>query len=86
MSKLKVGYAGVAFSTYYAEENDQYNRAIRGLEVLASELDFELVAIPYGLTDDELSSESRAFVNPETSTAPSRIAKRLWRNLCCSKS
>lgn len=58
MSKLKVGYAGVAFSTYYAEENDQYNRAIRGLETLASELDFELVAIPYGLTDDELVAQA----------------------------
>lgn len=58
MGKLKIGYAGVAFSTYYAEENDQYNRAIRGLEKLAAELDFELVAIPYGLTDDDLVAQA----------------------------
>lgn len=60
MSKLKVGYAGVAFSTYYAEENDQYNRAIRGLEVLAAQLDFELVAIPYGLIDQPLVEQAAA--------------------------
>ena len=60
MAKLKVGYAGVAFSTYYAEENDQYNRAIRGLESLAETLDFELVAIPYGLTDQPLVEQAAA--------------------------
>lgn len=58
MEKLKIGYAGVAFSTYFAEENDQYGRAIRGLEQLAKELDFELVAIPYGLTDDALVAQA----------------------------
>ena len=52
MSKLRVGYVGVSFLTYFAEEFDQYNRAITGLEALAQELDFELVSIPYGLTDD----------------------------------
>lgn len=52
MSKLRVGYVGVSFLTYFAEEFDQYNRAITGLEALAQELDFELVSIPYGLTDE----------------------------------
>ncbi|UCC54017.1 MAG: hypothetical protein JSV68_08600, partial [Anaerolineaceae bacterium] len=52
MSRLRVGYVGVSFPTYFAEEFDQYNRAIAGLEALAQELDFELVPIPYGLTDD----------------------------------
>lgn len=54
MSKLRVGYAGVSFGTYFAEEYDQYNRAIRGLEALAQQYDFELVPIRYGLTDDAL--------------------------------
>ena len=54
-TKLKVGYVGVAYTTYFAEEHNQYNRAITGLEALSRELDFELVAIPYGLTDDELT-------------------------------
>lgn len=54
MTKLKIGYAGIAYATYFAEENDQYNRAIRGLESLAASLDFELVAIPYGMTSPEL--------------------------------
>ncbi len=60
MSKLKIGYAGVAFSTYYAEENDQYNRAIHGLEQLAQELDFELVPITYGLTEQHLVEQAAA--------------------------
>ena len=51
MGKLKVGYVGVAFGTYFAEEYDQYNRAITGLEKLAQELDFELHPIRYGLLE-----------------------------------
>lgn len=60
MGKLRIGYAGVAFATYFAEENDQYGRAIRGLETLAQELDFELVVIPYGLTDQTLVERAAA--------------------------
>ena len=52
MAKLKVGYVGVAFGTYFAEEYDQYNRAISRVRVaLAEELDFELHPIRYGLLE-----------------------------------
>ncbi|MBV7333166.1 hypothetical protein KFU94_34025 [Chloroflexi bacterium TSY] len=55
MTKLKVGYVGVAYTTYYADEHNQYSRAIAGLEQLSQELDFELVPIRHGLTDDALT-------------------------------
>ena len=32
MEKLRVGYAGTALSSYFAEENNPYERAINGLE------------------------------------------------------
>ncbi|MEM7343405.1 MAG: hypothetical protein AAF485_04125 [Chloroflexota bacterium] len=70
MSKLKVGYVGVAFATYYAEEHDQFNRAVTGLEALAQQLDFELVPIRYGVMDasqaetvaQELSAQNLDFL------------------------
>ncbi len=51
--RLKIGYVGVAFGSYYADEHDQYGRAIRGLQSLATELDFDLVAIDSGVPDME---------------------------------
>ena len=60
MQRLRVGYVGVAYSSYFAEEHDQYGRALRGLEELGRELDFELVAIPYGLTDMALTEQAAA--------------------------
>jgi L-arabinose isomerase len=60
MQRLRVGYVGVAYSSYYAEENDQYGRARRGLEELSRELNFDLVAIPYGLTDMALTEQAAA--------------------------
>jgi hypothetical protein len=32
MEKLRVGYAGTVLSSYFAEENNPYERAINGLE------------------------------------------------------
>jgi len=49
--RLRVGYIGVAYSSYFADEHDQYGRAIRGLTALGEELGFDLVAIPYGISD-----------------------------------
>lgn len=60
MARLRVGYVGVAYSSYFAEEHDQYGRARRGLEELSRELDFDLVAIPYGLTDIALTEQAAA--------------------------
>lgn len=58
MDRLRVGYIGVAYSSYFAEEHDQYGRAIRGLTALGEELGFDLVAIPYGLTDMALTEQA----------------------------
>lgn len=49
--RLRIGYAGVAFPTYYADEHDQYRRAIAGLEKLAAEMDFDLIAIEGAVAD-----------------------------------
>lgn len=53
MKKLRVGYAGVAIASYFAEEENQYNRAISGLDALSRELDFELFPIRHGLLNGE---------------------------------
>lgn len=56
-ARLRVGYVGVAFESYYAAEHDQFQRAIRGLERLAADLGFDLVAMPKGVGDlDEARS------------------------------
>ncbi|MXZ67900.1 MAG: hypothetical protein F4Z17_02640, partial [Acidimicrobiia bacterium] len=68
--RLRVGYVGVAFESYYADEHDQYRRAISGLSRLADELDFDLVAIEHGIGDleaaraaaDHLSSRDIDFL------------------------
>lgn len=57
-SKLRIGYAGVAYSTYFAEEHGQYTRAINGLDELSRQWGFELVPIRYGLTDMELTQRA----------------------------
>lgn len=58
MQRLRVGYVGVALASYFAEEHNQYGRAIQGLEELSRELDFELVAIPHGLTDVPMAEQA----------------------------
>lgn len=50
-AKLKLAYVGVAFPSYYADELNQYGRAIEGLQRLADEMDFELIAIDIGVPD-----------------------------------
>ncbi len=56
-ARLRVGYVGVAFESYYANEHGQFERAIRGLERLAAEAGFDLFAIPEGVGDlDEARS------------------------------
>ena len=48
---LRIGYVGVHIATYYAVEHRQFSRAIAGLNDLARELDFELVAREGGVMD-----------------------------------
>ena len=65
MGKLKVGYAGVAISSYYAEEYNQYERAINGLDALSKEWDFELVPIHEGLLDADSASRAARQLRAE---------------------
>ncbi len=58
MEKLRVGYAGTALTSYFAEENNQYARAVQGLEALSQEWGFELVPIRYGLTDVAMAEQA----------------------------
>ncbi len=63
--RLKVGYVGVAFGSYYADEHDQYGRAIGGLRRLAEELDFDLVAVDSGIADLEDARSAAARLRSE---------------------
>ncbi|VAW04925.1 hypothetical protein MNBD_ACTINO02-2011 [hydrothermal vent metagenome] len=56
--RLKVGYVGVAFTSYFAEEYNQYGRAIDGLRVLSEQMDFDLVSIAYPVTDVALAEKA----------------------------
>ena len=51
--KLRVGFVGLSLSSYFAEQNRNRERSIEGLERLAQELDFELIAIR-----EQLASEA----------------------------
>ena len=59
--KLKVGYIGTSISSYFAGEYDQRNRAVAGLEQLAEELDFELLAITDEAMTEEASANAAAY-------------------------
>lgn len=66
MEKLRVGYAGTALSSYFADEYNQYQRAINGLETLSRQWDFELVPIRYGLTTVDMAEQAaRELVDHE---------------------
>ena len=54
--KLRVGYLGTSLASYYASEYRQRERAIDGLQELADQLDFELVAVH----DEVMSGEDSA--------------------------
>jgi len=56
--RLKIGYVGVAFTSYYGIELNQYGRAIDGLTALAETLDFDLVAIHEPVTDLDLAKNA----------------------------
>ncbi len=58
--RLKIGYVGLAFTSYFGEEYNQYGRAIDGLTELAKGLDFDLVPIQNPVTDVELAEKAAA--------------------------
>ncbi|MCP3972941.1 MAG: hypothetical protein GY720_00445 [bacterium] len=53
--RLRIGYVGVAFTSYSGVELNQYERAIEGLTKLAERLDFDLVALHDPVTDLDLA-------------------------------
>ncbi len=63
--RLKIGYVGVAFGSYYADEHNQYGRAIGGLQALAEEMDFDLVTIDSGVPDLETAHQVAAQLSAE---------------------
>lgn len=56
--RLRIGYVGVAFTSYFGEEENQYGRAIDGLTELSKRLDFDLVPIEHPVTDLELAEQA----------------------------
>ena len=59
--KLRVGYIGTSISSYFAGEYDQRPRAIAGLEKLAADLDFELLAIHDEVMTEEGSNRAANY-------------------------
>jgi len=63
--KLRVGYVGTSLSSYYASEYNQRERAAEGLEKLAEELDFELIAVTDEILNGEDSAKAAAFLQDQ---------------------
>ena len=63
--RLRVGYIGTSISSYFAGEYNQRPRAIDGLEKLASELDFDLIAIHEEMMTEEGSVRATEFLRAE---------------------
>ena len=63
--RVRIGYVGVAFASYYADEHNQYGRAIGGLRRLADEMDFDLVAVESGVPDLEAVRDVAARLSAE---------------------
>lgn len=78
MEKLRIGYAGVALSSYFAEEHGQYSRAIKGLEALSEAWDFEFFPIRHGLTDVPMAEAAAREL------ADHKIDFLLLQNATCS--
>ena len=58
LPRLRIGYVGLAFTSYFGIELNQYGRAIDGLSALAERLDFDLVAISEPVTDLDLAESA----------------------------
>jgi len=63
--KLRIGYVGVALESYYANEHDQFGRAIAGLREMAADFDFELIAVDQGVATVERAREVAAHLSSE---------------------
>lgn len=76
--KLRVGYVGVSIAPYYATELRQRERAISGLEALAKELDFELVAVHDEVMSEDGARQAAAYLREQ------QIDFLLLQNSACS--
>ncbi len=63
--RLKVGYIGTSIGSYFAGEYNQRPRAIAGLETLAAELDFDLVAVHDEVMTEAGSARAAEFLRAE---------------------
>lgn len=63
--RLRIGYVGLAFTSYFGIELNQYGRAIDGLNALAERLDFDLVAIDEPVTDLALAESAARKLEDE---------------------
>ena len=75
--RLRVGYVGAAFGTYYADEHDQYGRAVGGLRRLADEMDFDLIAVDTGVQEVEQARQAAARMSSGAGRLPSDPGRRL---------
>ncbi len=78
MDKLRIGYAGVAIASYFADEHHQYERAINGLEALSQQWGFELYPIRHGLLNAEMAEQAAREL------AEHKIDFLLLENAACS--
>jgi len=60
--KLRLGYIGTSISSYFASEYHQRSRAIAGLEKLAEELDFQLIAVHEEVMSEEGSVRAAEYL------------------------
>ncbi len=63
--KLRVGYVGTSIASYFATEYRQRERAIAGLQALAQEWDFELIAIADEIMSVEAASAAAERLKAE---------------------
>src|SRR5579859_6514548 len=63
--KLRVGYVGTSIGSYFATEYGQRERAIAGLQKLAQEWDFELVAVADEVMTEQAAQQAAARLQDE---------------------
>ena len=60
-AKLRVGFVGLSIRPYYASEYNQRERAITGLQQLAQEMNFDLLAVHEEIMDEDGAHRAAAY-------------------------
>ena len=83
--RLKIGYIGTSISSYFASEYDQRDRAIAGLEKLAAQLEFDLIAIADEMMTEEAVGQCgpRTSENSRSTFCSCRRRLAAWASSCC---